>query len=692
AVALGQGRADLFLELGALHRDLGEPVAARDAFATAFRLAPGHPAAPAALAEAERAAGDALMAAKDHHRAEAAYRRALALRPESVEALNNLGGACLGQGRHDEAETLYVRALRLRPDYPDAHNNRAYALLERGRLEEAALSLRRSIAVRPDVVDPYANLGYLARLKACDAPGYATAERICRRALRLVPGHGVAHNNIGIVALDLGRLAEAEAAFRTALAVNPDDADAHFNLSLVLLKSGRLAEGWEEYEWRWKTRQLTAPAFARPPWTDEDPAGRTILLHAEQGHGDTLHFARYAPLLARRGARVVLVVQPALKRLMSGLPGLAAVCTDGDALPAFDLHAPLMSLPRLFGTTLDGIPAAVPYLTPPADAAARWRDRLPADGRLRVGLVWSGDPRPGVVRANLTDRRRSVGLASFAPLAGTPGVRFVSLQKGGPAAQAKAPPPGLELVDWMDEVGDFADTAALIANLDLVITVDTSVAHLAGGLGKPVWVLSRHDGCWRWLTDREDSPWYPTLRLYRQEAPGDWEGVFARVAADLKAVAGGPRPVAAPASGPDLMPAALAHHRAGRTADAAALYRRILASDPANADALHLLAAAGLQAGASDRALRLVTAALRLVPSQAIYHNTLGEACRILGRADAATHYRRAVALRPDYVEALRNLANALCRDGRTDAAVAAARAAALVAPEMAEPYNTLGL
>ncbi|MGQ9370228.1 tetratricopeptide repeat protein [Azospirillum sp. ST 5-10] len=702
AVILGQEGLDLRLTLAGMHRLAGDAAAARDTLSGALRLAPADPAVADRLAEAERAAGDARMGAGDHAAAAACYRRAVALRPAFVEAMNNLGGACLGMERHDEAETLYLRSLRVRPDYPDAHNNRACALLERGRLDVAARSLRRSVAACPDAADSHANLAYLGRLEARDRPGHAAAEALCRRALRLNPRHPVALNNLGIIALDLGRLAEAETAFRAVLEVRPDDADAHFNLSLVLLKSGRLAEGWEEYEWRWRTRQLAAPTLGRPPWQGEDPAGRTILLHAEQGHGDTLHFVRYAPLLAARGARVVLLVQPALKRLVARLPGLAAVCGAGETLPAFDRHAPLMSLPRLFGTTLDSIPAACPYLSAPAEAVARWEGRLPQDGRVRVGLVWSGDPRPGVVRANLTDRRRSVPLDAFAPFARIPGVRFVSLQKGAAAAQAKTPPPGMDLVDWMDEAGDFADTAGLVERLDLVITVDTSVAHLAGGLGKPVWVLSRFDSCWRWLEGREDSPWYPTLRFFRQPAPGDWDGLFERVAGELAALAGGDRgrllparpgrPVPSAAGVPETMPEALALHRAGRTAEAAAAYRRMLVREPGHGDALHLLAAAELAEGRPAVAAEKAAAARRMNPEAAIYHNTLGEACRMQGKpAAAAAHYRRAVALRPDYPDALRNIAGLPVGDGGGGGALAAARALVRVAPVPVEPLAALG-
>ncbi|HYH21335.1 MAG TPA: tetratricopeptide repeat protein [Azospirillum sp.] len=534
-LALKPDDAEAFDHLGRLALARGEVAAAAIPTARDVRLRPTD-------AEAWRRHADTLIKRPDTGRAVAAYRRALALRPDFAEAFNNLGSALIGARRFAEAKTPYRRALALRPGYPDPWNNLGSAQWEIGDGVSARASYRRAVALQPDHPDAYANLGYVQRSDARCAADYALAETACQRALTLAPEHMSARNNLGITHLDLGRLAEAESDFRCVLARSPENADGHFNLSLVLLKAGRWVEGWEEYEWRWHTGQLPLPNLRHPLWTGEDLAGRSILLHAEQGHGDTLHFVRYAPLVASRGARVVLAVQKALKRLMVGLPGVAAVYELNEPIPDFDLHCPLLSLPRAFATTEDTVPAAVPYLHADDAAVAAWRTRVAAgrsdprgdDGRPKVGLVWSGDPRRHTPRANATDRRRSLTLAAFAPLAAAgDAVTFYNLQMGEPAEQLRAPPPGLDLVDLMGEVGDFADTAALIMNLDLVITVDTSVAHLAGALGKPVWVLSRFDGCWRWLTGRDDSPWYPTLRLFRQPSPGDWTSVVHNVAEQL---------------------------------------------------------------------------------------------------------------------------------------------------------------
>ncbi|HEY0836689.1 MAG TPA: tetratricopeptide repeat protein [Azospirillum sp.] len=531
AVRLRPDRHDLRYNLAVALKGQGGAAAALDALRRCAALRPEHAEAwftqANVLREGERAAAALPL-----------FHRALALAPDHIEARNNLGLALTGLERLAEAESVLRRTLALRPDYAEAFNNLGAALKEQERLDEAVRVFGHALSVRPDFPEGHINIGV-----ALKAQGHLDAAMAhYRRAIEPGAAPPYAYYNMGNAFQAQGDLDRAIASFQQAVERDAEYVDAHWNLSLALLSRGDFDEGWRRYEWRWRNRNTPPRDFAQPQWAGEDIAGRTILLHAEQGLGDTLHFVRYAPLVAARGARVILEVQPPLVRLLAPMAGqgVERVIAKGDPLPDFDVHCPLLSLPLAFGTRLDSIPAAIPYLHPDPRDVAAWRERLPDGGPLKVGLVWAGNPRKEVPGANAVDRRRSIALGQLAPLAGTPGVRFYSLQKGDDAAaQLRNPPPGLELIDPMDEVGDFADTAALVSRLDLVIGVDTSVVHLAGGLGRPVWVLSRFDGCWRWLTGRDDSPWYPSLRLYRQEDPGDWAPVIGRLARDLRDWAAG---------------------------------------------------------------------------------------------------------------------------------------------------------
>jgi tetratricopeptide (TPR) repeat protein len=521
AIALRPDYPEAHANLGSVLADLGELDAAVASYRHALTLRADYPQALNNL-------GNVLGRLGRLEEAAAALRTCVALRPDYAGAHNNLGNALAGLGRWDEATECFRTALALRPDLPESHNNLGNALLDSGRLEEAEASLRRALALRPDYPDAHHNLGNVLS----ELGRWPEAEATLRHALTLAPRHAEAHNSLGRVLGLQGDHAAALASYRQAIALRPNYPDAHFNLALSLLALGRMAEGWQEYEWRWRTPQAVRARrdFTQPAWRGEPLAGRTLLIHAEQGFGDTLQFCRYAPLAAARGATVVLEVQTALVRLLRGMPGADLVLPRGAALPDFDLHCPMLSLPLALGPA--DIQAAAPsYLAPEQDAAATWAARLAGPG-LRVGLVWAGHPRTNMPAVATMDRRRSLAPERLAPLFKVPGVRFFSLQKIGPAAPASLP-----MTDFMAEIQDFADTAALVANLDLVISVDTAVAHLAAALGRPVWLLDRFDSCWRWLTGRRDSPWYPSLRIYRQPAPGDWDPVLAEVAADLRGLA-----------------------------------------------------------------------------------------------------------------------------------------------------------
>ncbi len=461
--------------------------------------------------------------------AAACFRAALDIRPDFAEALDGLGNALRSQGNLDEAVVCLRRAIELKPDYAQAHNNLGIALQGQGLLDAAIDRFRCAIAQHPDMPMAHNNLG--TALQEQDRLEEAAAAY--RNAIVHQPNFADPHSNLGLALQKLGQWDAAIASYRRAIEINPDLAEAHNNLSMALLARGDLAEGWEENEWRWQTGHMAKHRrdFAQPQWRGEPAEGQTLLIHAEQGLGDNLQFCRYAPLAAERGLRVIVEAPRPLVRLLRSLSGVTQVVPQGEALPEFDLHCPMVSLALAFGTTRETIPNAIPYLQPDAAQVAAWRTRLAAleNQGVRVGLVWAGNPRTHIRSGAAVDRVRSMAPEHLAPLFALPGLHFFSLQKGGAPAPTDFP-----LTDFMAEMDDFADTAALIANLDLVISVDTSVAHLAGSLGKPVWLMDRFDPDWRWLLEPRTTPWYPTLRIYRQPHPGDWEAVVESIRADLR--------------------------------------------------------------------------------------------------------------------------------------------------------------
>ena len=530
--------------------------------------------------------------------AEAHYRAALARDPRFVDALNDLGILLRHAKRDDEAEESFRRAIRLRPDFAPAHVNLGVLLLDRDRLDEAAAAFDRAHRLQPGSADTHYYLGAIARERyQRDA-----AEAAFNRAVALDPRHAAALSMLGILLQEAGRLSEAEQLFRRAVAADPayvearmnlgavlsrqrrdDEAlalaeetlalaphsadavnnrgtlcetavdfdqalawyeralsldprhpDANFNRSRLLLHLERWAEGWEGYEWRLKNKRQKRAFFGAVMWDGSSPLeGKTIVLHAEQGLGDTIQFCRYAPLMAERGGTVVLAVQPPLRGLLSTLPNIASCHDVGGALPPFDFLMPLASLPRLFATTRATIPATQGYLHAPEEAVARWRARLAASGAgLRIGLAWGGNPE----QAN--DRNRSATLAAFLPLLDVPGTTFYNLQVGPRVAEIAACGVSDRLIDLSAQLSDFGETAAAMTVLDLMITVDTSVAHLAGALGRPSWVALTFLPDWRYHRSGADNPWYASQRLFRQPRRGDWASVMADIGAALRDLAG----------------------------------------------------------------------------------------------------------------------------------------------------------
>jgi tetratricopeptide (TPR) repeat protein len=449
--------------------------------------------------------------------------RAIGIDPKPAKYRLALGYVRQVEGRFDLAEDCYRAALELEPRYAEAWNNLGCVRQMQGRLADAADCFRKALDINPDLAQANQNLGSLAR----DPRRLEAAADNYRKAIREQPGDASLYVDLGNTLRDQEKFDEALASFDAALALKADHAEAHFSKALVLLLEGELARGWEELEWRWQ-REPARRQFAAAQWDGQPIPAGDLLLHAEQGFGDTLQFIRYAPLAARRCRNVIVECQPELKSLIAAIPGVARVIAQGEALPQFAAHLPLLSLPRVFNTTLETIPAEVPYLRADAAKLRAWRARLAADGDvLRVGLCWAGRPEQW---DNLS---RSASLDFLAPLGRLSGVRFYSLQKGPAAAQGARPPAGMLLGDVSHELRDFSDTAALVGALDLVITVDTSVAHLAGALGAPTWVMLSRLPDWRWLLAGERCPWYPSMRLFRQENFGEWDAVAERVARSL---------------------------------------------------------------------------------------------------------------------------------------------------------------
>jgi tetratricopeptide (TPR) repeat protein len=478
------------------------------------------------LADSHVHRGNVLHALRRFEEALASYDRALALRPDYAEAHANRGSALHALKRFDEALASYDRALVLRPDYAEARYNRGNALHALKRFEEALADYEHALAPRPDYVEALANRGVTLHEQRRFDEALASYDR----ALAARSDYAEAFVNRGVTLHELKRFDEALASYDRAIALRPDYAQAHFNEGVCRMLIGDFDRGWQKLEWGWETEQLrnAERAFSQPPWLGSDEiAGKTVLLHGVHGFGDTIQFCRYVPLVVERGARVILEVKEPLRELMGTLPGAAHIVSRGEPLPDFESHCPLLSLPLALGTRLATIPSQTPYLRASPQAVMDWNRRLGPRHRPRIGLAWSGRPEHN------NDHNRSMRLSTLLPPLAGFNATYVSLQPEVRADDAPLLQSRGDVLHFGEELKSYADTAALIANLDLVVSVDTSVAHLAGALAKPVWILLPFMPDWRWLLDRDDSPWYPTARLFRQDETRTWDGVMARVRAAL---------------------------------------------------------------------------------------------------------------------------------------------------------------
>ncbi len=543
ALALQPGYLEAHINFGNALQSLGEAAGAIDQYRQALQ-------ADANSAGARNNLANVLAAAGRTEEAEGWLRSALAIEPSYAEAWLNLSAVLKQQDRLEEGVECCRRAIRLAPDLGEAFSNLGALLAEGGDPEKAEAAAREALSRKPGLAEPLAVLAAVRQTQK----RFAEAEAFARQALALRPDFGAgwnalanalssqgkdgdaeaclqralacdprlaeAHYNLANLRRRQLRLEEAAAGYRRAIQMRPSYARAHWNLSLSLLLAGEFREGWEEFEWRWRKRDTPAPEFPAPAWDGSPLRGRTLLLWHEQGLGDTIQFVRYAERIVRDGGRVWLECPAKLAGLLRTAPGIDGIVEAGAARPAFDLHAPLGSLPRLFRTTVERIPARVPYLGVDESRREAWRQRLAGLRRPRVGLVWRGNPQ------HAEDRERSIEWKTLEPLGAVRGVSWFALQYGEqPGALGPA-----EVIDLGPETADFRDAAAAIEQMDLVISVDTALAHLAGALARPVWLLAAWVPDWRWMLGREDSPWYPTLRLFRQRRQGDWGEVVERAA------------------------------------------------------------------------------------------------------------------------------------------------------------------
>jgi tetratricopeptide (TPR) repeat protein len=488
--------------------------------------------------EAHNNLGNALLEQGHLDEAVLNFRQALRINPNFAKAANNLGNALRRQGNVDEAIHSYQEAVRLNPQYAEAFYNWGIVLEEQDQVDKAIRCFQEAIRLNPRFADAYNNMGI--GLQHQDRIEEAT--RCYQQALQLKPQYAEALTNLGNIHWQQGCLDEALGCYEQVLDSRPDMAEPHFNRARLWLLKGDWNRGWKEYEWRWQSAGFSSPSFQQPRWDGAALKGQTILLFAEQGLGDTLHFIRYVPLVKECGGRIVFQCQAPLHRLLKDFPGIDELIAQGSPLPAFDVQAPLLSLPGIFGTTPANVPRAIPYLHADSDLVDHWRSELfkseikttDIAPPFKVGIAWQGNP------GFIGDHRRSIALTEFAPLARVKGVELLSLQKGPGADQVRGLGDRFSVRDLgssVDEAsGAFMDSAAIMRNLDLIITSDSAVAHLAGALGVPVWVALPGVPDWRWLLEREDSPWYPSMRLFRQTRQGRWDNVFERIAEELQKV------------------------------------------------------------------------------------------------------------------------------------------------------------
>jgi tetratricopeptide (TPR) repeat protein len=711
----------LFLS-GTLHAQLGQWERSADALRRLVTLQPNH-------VEGWLNLSHVLEQLTRLEEAAECYRTVLALREDDAQSWFHLGLVHFKLKRFEEAERAYRRHVELLPDSVEGHFNLGATLQDLNRFRDAEQQYERVLALDPRQVEAYRSLGAIALQER----RYADAAGHFHSGLALAPDDVEMLSNLGVMLQKLNRLAEAEAAFRKAVSLQPTHINAHFNLALILLLQGKFAEGWREYEWRLRIKNRLPAVFDQAEWDGSPLDGKTLLLRAEQGFGDTFQFIRYASLAKAAGAKaagtkVVLDCQPGLKRVLLRTPGIDMIAerpVSGRPLVEFDTHLPLLSSPRIFHTTRDSVPAEFPYIRPESWLVERWAARMVGDRGLRVGIVWAGRP------THEDDKNRSCALGHFLQFAAVPNVTLYSLQKGDAVRELQSPEARGRVEDLDPEIDDFADTAAAIANLDLVICVDTSVAHLAGAMNKPVWVVLPFAPDFRWMAKGENSPWYPSMRLFRQHEAGNWDYVFAQLKSALAGLASGMAPKQEGAAAYDdstislLRQARLAISEA-RWDVAAQAVAAVVSTHPAMPEANWLLGAAESAQGLFAEALTHLVVAYEAWPQSPMVLKQLGIALQSLGEGEQAEqcylaalqfgnddpevlynfgvlrhtsgdlqqaqgYYQAALALKPNWAECLNNLGLALLGLGRREEAIPRFSEAVKLAPGFVEALVNLG-
>ena len=519
AVQLHPNDPEIHNNLGIILNNLSHFDAAIEHFDQALKLRPNYP-------EALNNKGNALLGQDALENSQDCYQRAISLAPNYAQARANLGAVLMKMEHHESAKTVLESVLNMAPNDPNVLSNYSATLKDLGKYEEALSAANKALSIDPNHFQAINNRGLALQC----LNKLADAEASFNAVLRIQPKYAEAYMNLGLTLLLQNRLDDAVEALNHGIEIEPQHPELHLNLGLALLQKGDFLNGWEEYEWRWKMPNFRAfaPHLKAPMWSGEEFRGQTLHIHAEQGFGDTLQFARYVPLVAKSGSKVIFECPKSLSSLFENAGGWEDISIVSEAPIACDAHIPLLSLPRILKTSLETIPADIPYLSATPQSRKEWTDRIGGDCLLKVGLVWKGSHR------HERDAWRSPGISGLKQLLDVPGVHWVSLQKDDEIEDLKSEGVSEGIVVLGNSFRNFSDTAAALANLDLVISPDTAVAHLAGALGIPVWVLIPHASDWRWLCDRSDSPWYPTMKLWRQPSAGNWQSVIEDLAVALQ--------------------------------------------------------------------------------------------------------------------------------------------------------------